>query len=440
MQGPSILLRSDDEDDILEIGANDNTRPFHIPEGSGMPQMPRPFTSPSQPSNGSGFDPLINRRKVSSDVLSRSSGQDSRENSDYGSDSESDDETESYVSDAPPQRQQYQSRPQNNSMPSNNFGGAYADPMAARMASERSRMETEMNEKREILYQLERLENKGFKLPRRFTVQSDLEEMRAEFHRILREKEVDASVRFQRKMMMALVTGIEFLNTRFDPFDVKLDGWSEQVHENINDYDDIFEELHDKYKGTGKKMAPELRLMMSLSGSAFMFHLTNSMFKKSPLPGVEEVLRANPDLMKQFQQASVNQLGRNIMGGGQAPPQQGGGGGMSGLFGMMSNLMGGNSGGNRGSSMPPPPNMSSKRPAPPQQREVDIENIINDIHEEISIAPPGANSNRIETISLDDDDEIASILESVTSDVMNAKKQNASRKQGGGGGRRTLNL
>lgn len=443
MQGPSILLRSDDEDDILEIGANDSTRPFKIPDsGGGMPQMPRPFSSMPQPSaqGGAGFDALINRRKVSSDVLSRSSGQDSRENSEYGSDSDSDsdDETESYVSEAQPQqhRQQYQQRPLHNGMPGSS---AYADPMAARMASERNRMETEMNEKREILYQLERLENKGFKLPRRFTVQSDLEEMRAEYHRILREKEVDASVRFQRKMMMALVTGIEFLNTRFDPFDVKLDGWSEQVHENINDYDDIFEELHDKYKGTGKKMAPELRLLMSLSGSAFMFHLTNSMFKKSPLPGVEEVLRANPDLMKQFQQASVNQLGRNIMGGGQASPDQQGGG-MSGLFGMMSNLMGGGGSG-RQQSMPPPPNMSSKRPAPQQrEREVDIENIINDIHEEISIAPQGGNSNRIETISLDDDDdEIASILESVTSDVMNAKKQNAGRKQAGGG-RRTLNL
>ena len=34
-----------------------------------------------------------------------------------------------------------------------------------------------------------------------------------------------------------------------------------------------FEELHEKYKSTGKKMPPELRLLISLSGSAFMFHL-----------------------------------------------------------------------------------------------------------------------------------------------------------------------
>jgi hypothetical protein len=49
-------------------------------------------------------------------------------------------------------------------------------------------------------------------------------------------------------MLMAVINGIEFLNGRFDPFDIKLDGWSEQVNENITDYDDIFGELYEKYK------------------------------------------------------------------------------------------------------------------------------------------------------------------------------------------------
>ena len=26
--------------------------------------------------------------------------------------------------------------------------------------------------------------------------------------------------------MMAAITGLEFLNSKFDPFDIKLDGWS----------------------------------------------------------------------------------------------------------------------------------------------------------------------------------------------------------------------
>ena len=81
-------------------------------------------------------------------------------------------------------------------------------------------------------------------------------------------------------------------------------------HEGIHDYDDIFEELHEKYKSKAK-MAPELRLLLSLGGSAFMFHLTNTMFKSS-LPGMEDVMRQNPDLMKQFAAATANTMSNNV--------------------------------------------------------------------------------------------------------------------------------
>lgn len=155
----------------------------------------------------------------------------------------------------------------------------------------------------ELLCNLERLEQRGFKLARSFTMESDFGEMQREYDRIKRKLEVDRSVKFQRKMMIAAVTGIEFLNGKFDPFDVKLDGWSESVHENVDDYDDIFEELHEKYKEKAS-MAPEIRLMLMLGGSGFMFHLTQSLFKSS-IPGVGDIMKQNPDLMNQFAQAAA---------------------------------------------------------------------------------------------------------------------------------------
>jgi len=117
----------------------------------------------------------------------------------------------------------------------------------------------EISEKREILYQLNRLKSKGYNIPYDFNMSSDLNEMKHQYDKIVRDKDIDASVRFQRKMLMAFVTGTEYLNTRYDPFAIKLDGWSEQIHENITDYDDIFEELHEKYKAKGRKMAPECK-------------------------------------------------------------------------------------------------------------------------------------------------------------------------------------
>jgi len=137
-------------------------------------------------------------------------------------------------------------------------------------------------------------------------MESSLMEMQGEYETIMEEKNKQNSVKFQGNMMMAVINGIEFLNNRFDPFDVKLDGWGEQINENITDYDEIFGELYEKYK-TKASMAPELKLLFQLGGSAMMVHMTNTMFK-SAMPGMDDILRQNPDLMRQFQSAAVNSM------------------------------------------------------------------------------------------------------------------------------------
>ena len=54
-------------------------------------------------------------------------------------------------------------------------------------------------------------------------------------------------------------------------------------------------------------MAPELKLLFQLGGSAIMVHMTNTMFKSS-LPGMDDIMRQNPDLMQQFTSAAVNSM------------------------------------------------------------------------------------------------------------------------------------
>jgi hypothetical protein len=136
--------------------------------------------------------------------------------------------------------------------------------------------------------------------------------MQGEYETIMEEKAKQNSVKFQGNMMMAIINGIEFLNGRFDPFDIKLDGWGEQINENITDYDEIFGELYDKYKSRAS-MAPELKLLFQLGGGAMMVHMTNTMFK-SAMPGMDDILRQNPDLMRQFQSAAVNSMGQSNPG------------------------------------------------------------------------------------------------------------------------------
>ena len=341
---------------------------------------------------------LFNKSKISDDVLSMSS----REDISIADEIESIAEDDKYV---------FRQASMGASSNSDDFSEISIDdiPKSSQMQREqpRNNIQDEMTEKKEILYQFDRLRSKGVKVPYDFNMNSNIHEMRSSYERIKREKEIDAAVRFQRKMMMGFVTGCEFLNTRYNPFSVELDGWSEQVHESVDDYDDIFEELHDKYKDSGSNMAPELRLLISLGGSAFMFHLTKKMFSNSQLPKVEEVLQRNPDLMKKFQEASAMEYMRGsqqqsgpfgMQSGPSSRPampafsrnkQDTSSGGD--LFGMVSNLF----------------NTTQSNPT------TDIDDIINNVHSKINLVP--TEENMMETLTVTED-EITSLIED-TADI-----------------------
>ena len=96
-----------------------------------------------------------------------------------------------------------------------------------------------------------------------------------------------------------------------------------------------------------------------------MFHLSNTMFKSS-IPGMDDVLQQNPELMKQFAEAAVGSMNKGPQQGmpqqQQRPPEPpnplaammglgGGGSGGNPLGGMMNMMMGGGSAGGGGRGM-----------------------------------------------------------------------------------------
>lgn len=211
------------------------------------------------------------------------------------------------------------------------FGGLFGNSQSATgpgitLATAQRDPEAEKKEKTEFLNKLQRLEQKGFPVARKFTMDNSLEEVKAEYFRLVDARNLETSIKFQRQMLMGAITGMEWLNGRFDPFDIKLDGWSESVHENVEDFDEIFEELYDKYKDRGK-MSPEMRLVMAIGGSGFMCHVSNSFFR-SKMPTMDDVLKRNPELARQMAAAAASQAGPgfgNFMGmamGVQPPAQQ----------------------------------------------------------------------------------------------------------------------
>ena len=189
------------------------------------------------------------------------------------------------------------------------------------------------DEKADLLNKISRLVKKGIQSGARLTIYSDIEEIRTEYKRMIYAIECDRSIKFQRRMLIATVTGLEFLNDKFDPFDLELNGWSQNTMENVEDYDGVFEELYNKYK-TKVNVAPEVKLIMMVGGSAMMFHLTNSMFKAA-VPNMNNVMKQNPELVRNMMDAvNRSQTGPET----EVPRREMAGPGMD--FGSLMNMMG----------------------------------------------------------------------------------------------------
>ena len=265
-------------------------------------------------------------------------------------------------------------------------------------------------EKADLVNKLGRLEKKGFTVNKRLNVYSPIDELRNEVKRITYSIDVDKSIKFSRRMLVACTTGLEFLNKKYNPFEIQLDGWSENVMENVDDYDEVFEELYVKYR-TKMHVAPEVKLIMMLGGSAMMFHLTNSMFK-SVMPNMNDVIKQNPGLVQNMVSAVQNTVPKSQQGASEPSVDENGRREMQGPGFDISSLMG-------NIMMPPQPPMNTTSINKPDDTEIDIEDDISDIAE-----PPN-----IDTVREGGDEEVREV-----------KVTQTKSKRGGGKKKKTVEI
>jgi hypothetical protein len=142
--------------------------------------------------------------------------------------------------------------------------------------------------------QLMYIKSNNCQLSKTYTIDSDYWEMCAEikFHTDIKNRE--HGVELAKDFLVYSCTAVEFMNDRFDPFGVNLKGWSDHVKLTKNNYNDVLAELYEKYKGSGKKVEPEVKLMFMIMISAGSFHASKTIAK---IPGLEEIIKNNPELL-----------------------------------------------------------------------------------------------------------------------------------------------
>jgi hypothetical protein len=201
--------------------------------------------------------------------------------------------------------------------------------------------------KRMMIKKLEEWYEKGLvKNITHFNLDSDFDEIEDEYETALEDKRKKDGVKLQGWWFMTFVNSLEYANSAFNPFDLNLDGWGEQVSEDIDSYEEIFGELHEKYKGG--KLAPELSLLLRLGFSAAVVNFTNKALSTAT-PGFSDVIKQSPDLMRMFTNATVENMSQKSPG-----------------FAFASNLVSNPDSINTAFGPPPPP-VETKNQVPPKR-------------------------------------------------------------------------
>jgi hypothetical protein len=149
-------------------------------------------------------------------------------------------------------------------------------------ASDVSRVSIESTEevlrkKNFLLTKLKRLQRKGVELSKNVSINTPLHELENEYMMAKKEQDLESNLEWCKKGLVYICSFLEKTNDVMNT-GAKLKGWSEEIYNTQDQYDDVLEELLDKYGGD-IEMAPEIRLIMMLVGSALAVHMSNTMMK-----------------------------------------------------------------------------------------------------------------------------------------------------------------
>ena len=150
----------------------------------------------------------------------------------------------------------------------------------------------------EMLRKLSEIKIKGYTLSKEYDFNSSLDEMEYEYDLLRSFADKRNGVKIFKSGLLQFVSLVEFLNDKYDPFDFHLSGWGDHMQVETESWDDVLEEIYEKYRGTGKKVAPEVRLVLLVIASASAFHFTKS--QSANLPGLDSLLSSNPGLLSKI--------------------------------------------------------------------------------------------------------------------------------------------
>ena len=165
----------------------------------------------------------------------------------------------------------------------------------------------QLNTKRELIYKIQQLQNKLYDVelnPKNFTTADSLSELQSEFERLTVIKNQKSTREWYRKILFGVTKGLEWCNHKWDPVGLKLDGWSTEIASNEDEFDEIFDELTEKYGssfGLEKNIPPEIRLIGLILYSGITYSISQTLSSSyNDRPEFSEIINKDPVLRERF--------------------------------------------------------------------------------------------------------------------------------------------
>lgn len=160
--------------------------------------------------------------------------------------------------------------------------------------------------KRSMLDELERWAEKGYiKDNFNFNRDTPYEDVEEEYDAVLDKIRRKQSIELQKQILHNVMNFVELSNAWVDPFGLKLDGLADKTTEELDQYETIFGELYDKWKGG--KLPPELALLCKVGFSIAMLHASNNALSKTPI-AYQNVISQSPELQRAWHESVVKTM------------------------------------------------------------------------------------------------------------------------------------
>lgn len=140
--------------------------------------------------------------------------------------------------------------------------------------------------KKELLLKLHDAEQNGYQITGKYNMNSDLEDLEAEYSLYEKRMEQNAMVDLLQDGLMFIIKGIEMFNGFYKPMGVNLTGLSDKIYDRREQLEHVLKRLAIKYSG-GTEMPPELSLLFIIGGAMVMTHIGNTALSSG---GIEKLL------------------------------------------------------------------------------------------------------------------------------------------------------